>query len=91
MRYIRKPETVDAFQFGADAEVSAPSWFMKELEKEQIFINRVITDGATKVYGCTITTAYGKQRAKMVIILCVLRMAAFFRLRRTYSEHSMKG
>ena len=27
-------------------------------------INRVITDGATKVYGCTITTAYGKQRAK---------------------------
>lgn len=44
MRYIRKPETVDVFQFGADAEVSAPSWFMKELEKEQIFINRVITD-----------------------------------------------
>ena len=60
----KKAGKVDVFQFGADAEVSAPSWFMKELEKEQIFINRVITDGATKVYGCTITTAYGKQRAK---------------------------
>ena len=35
MRYIRKPETVDVFQFGADAEVSAPSWFMKELEKNR--------------------------------------------------------
>lgn len=64
MRYIRKPETVDVFQFGADAEVSAPDWFMKELEKERIFIDRAITDGAVRIYGCTITTVYGKQKAK---------------------------
>ena len=64
MQYKRKAEMVEAFQFGAAVEISAPDWFMKELEKERIFIDRAITDGAVRIYDCTITTVYGKQKAK---------------------------
>lgn len=64
MQYKRKAEMVEAFQFGAAVEISAPDWFMKELEKERIFIDRAVTDGAVRIYGCTITTVYGKQKAK---------------------------
>ena len=57
MQYKRKAEMVEAFQFGAAVEISAPDWFMKELEKERIFIDRAITDGAVRIYGCTIVRA----------------------------------
>ncbi|MDO4305730.1 MAG: hypothetical protein Q4C77_02770 [Eubacteriales bacterium] len=65
MKYQRKPAVVEAFRFGADSEVTAPEWFLKEVQKENVFIDRCITDGAARVYGCTIHSKYGKARAKV--------------------------
>lgn len=64
MRYKKKPEMVEAFQFGADCEITAPGWFAVAVQKEQISIDRVITDGAVRVYGCTIMTDIGRMKAK---------------------------
>lgn len=50
MKYKRKPAVVEAFRFDADAEITAPKWFMKEVEKEKIFIDRSILDGAVHIY-----------------------------------------
>lgn len=64
MRYRRKPEKVEAFQFGADCEITAPDWFAVAVQKEQVSIDRAITDGAVRIYGCTIMTDTGKMKAK---------------------------
>lgn len=65
MKYQRKPAIVEAFQFNSDAEVAAPEWFLREVQKEKIFIDRCITDGAVRVYGCTLHTRYGRVKAKV--------------------------
>lgn len=65
MKYKRKPAVVDAFRFDADVEMFAPGWFQKEIQKERIFIDRCITDGAVKVYGCTIYEKHGRTKAKI--------------------------
>lgn len=65
MKYKRKPAIVEAFRFDADAEITAPKWFMKEVEKEKIFIDRSILDGAVHIYGCTVYAKSGKMKAKV--------------------------
>lgn len=65
MKYKRKPAVVDAFRFDADSEIMAPGWFRKEMDKERIFIDRCITDGTVRVYGCTIHTKCGRVMAKV--------------------------
>lgn len=65
MKYQRKAAIVEAFQFNADAEVAAPEWFLREVQKEKIFIDRCITDGAVRVYGCTLHTESGRIKAKV--------------------------
>ena len=65
MKYKRKPAVVEAFRFDADAEITAPEWFMKEVEKEKIFIDRSILDGAAHIYGCTVYAKSGKMKAKV--------------------------
>lgn len=63
MKYQRKPAVVEAFRFSADVEVVAPDWFMKEIQKEKVIIDRSLVDGAVRVYGCTLHTRYGRARA----------------------------
>lgn len=65
MKYQRKPAIVEAFRFSADAEVAAPDWFLKEVQDEKVFIDRCITDGAVRVYGCTLHTRFGRVKAKV--------------------------
>lgn len=65
MKYKRKPAVVEAFQFNADAEITAPEWFMNGVAKEKIFIDRIILDGAVHIYGCTVYTKSGKMKAKV--------------------------
>lgn len=65
MKYKRKPAVVEAFRFDEDAEITAPAWFTKEVEKEKIFIDRSILDGAVHIYGCTVYTKSGKMKAKV--------------------------
>lgn len=65
MKYQRKPAVVEAFRFDTDSEVMAPEWFLKAVQKERIFIDRCIIDGAVRIYGCTIHTKSGRARAKV--------------------------
>ncbi|MDO4649967.1 MAG: hypothetical protein Q4B26_15110 [Eubacteriales bacterium] len=65
MQFRRKPVTVDAFRLDANVELNAPRWFIKEVEKEKIYIDRRIRDGAVHIYGCTIEAKSGRQKAKI--------------------------
>ena len=65
MKYKRKPAVVEAFRFDADAEMTAPEWFMKEVLEERVFIDRCIANGTVRVYGCTAYTKSGKMKAKI--------------------------
>ena len=65
MKYQRKPAVVEPFRFDADAEIMAPEWFMKEVDRENIFIDRCVRDGAIHVYGCTVYAKPGKMKAKI--------------------------
>lgn len=65
MRYKRKPAIVDAFLFTVDVDMVAPKWFQDDVQKDLIFIDRAITDGAVKVYGCTLYTPHGRIKAKI--------------------------
>ena len=65
MKYKRKSAIVDAFRFDQDVEITAPEWFMKEVENRKIFIDRCIQDGAVHVYGCTVYEKTGRMRAKI--------------------------
>jgi len=62
MRYTRNPETVEAFKFTEESEITAPDWFADAVKKEKIFIDRSLTDGAVHIYGCSI--AQGKNWIK---------------------------
>lgn len=65
MKYRQKPVVVEAFLLDEDVEITSPKWFQKEVQKERIFIDRVLRDGAAKIYGCTIQTHAGKIKAKI--------------------------
>lgn len=65
MKYKRKPAIVEAFRFDADSEMAAPEWFSREVQNERIFIDRCITDGVARVYGCSINTRYCREKAKV--------------------------
>lgn len=65
MKYIRKPEQIEAFVFATDAEILAPDWFSAAVNQEQIFIDRNLVDGAVHVYGCSIKSNTGWLRAKL--------------------------
>lgn len=65
MKYRAKPTIVEAFRFDTDAEVTAPLWFGAMVQEEAVYIDRVIEDGGTRVYGCTISTPQGRIRAKV--------------------------
>lgn len=65
MKYKRKSVAVEAFQFDADVDITAPEWFMEEVEKEKIFIDRSILDGAVHIYGCTVYAKSGKMKARV--------------------------
>lgn len=54
MKYTRKPETVEAFRFTNDSEVTGPDWFGDAVKREEIFIDRNLVDGAIRIYGCSI-------------------------------------
>lgn len=64
MLYRTKPDLVDAFVFGPDAEMNAPEWFSRMVKGETVYISRIIEDGAARIYGCTIITPAGKIHAK---------------------------
>lgn len=65
MFFIRKPERVEAFKFTDDVERTAPAWFDQLVQKEKIYIDRIMTDGSVRIYGCTIATSSGKAKAKI--------------------------
>ena len=61
--FKKKPVAVEVFIFNKDAEVMAPKWFLKAVQNEKIFIDRMLEDERSVVYGCTIHSQYGKLRA----------------------------
>lgn len=63
MWFKRKPVVVEVFLFSKDSEVTAPEWFLKAVQNEQVFIDRKLEDEHSVVYGCTIHSQYGKLRA----------------------------
>ncbi len=65
MEYRRKPNIVETFRMTRDAEVVGPAWFLLGIVKGTIDIDRCIRDGAVQVYGCTIATPAGRQKAKI--------------------------
>jgi len=65
VKYIRKLQTVLAVQITRDIDMIAPAWFIKELEKEKVVIDRAIVDGHETVYGCTVYFYGGRQRGKI--------------------------
>lgn len=65
MKYRRKPSVVEAFRFTADAEIDSPEWFAKAVQDDSVFIDRCITDGTMRVYGCTVYSRTGKLKAKV--------------------------
>ena len=65
MKKQRTAAVVGGFQFSAGAEVAVPEWFLRDVQKEKIFIDRCITDGAVRVYGCTLHTESGRVKAKV--------------------------
>lgn len=65
MKYKQKPVEVEAFQVTRDIEISAPSWFGKEVNEERAYIDKILDDGSMRVYGCTIQTPTGKAKAKI--------------------------
>lgn len=64
MKYRTKPDLVEAFRFDADVEMNAPAWFGQMVKDETIYIDRIIEDGAIRVYGCTIKTPAGRLQTK---------------------------
>jgi len=65
MKYKRKPVVVEAFRFTADVDMIAPKWFQDNVQNDLVFIDRAITDGAVKVYGCTLYASQGRMKAKI--------------------------
>lgn len=65
MKYIRKPEQIEAFVFTTDAEVLAPKWFGEAVDQEKIFIDKSLIDGTIHIYGCSIKSNTGWLRAKL--------------------------
>ena len=54
MKYKAIERPVDAVQITPDIDTSAPNWFAKKMNKQEIMIDRVWRDGTTAVIGCTI-------------------------------------
>lgn len=54
-----------AVQITRDIDIIAPKWFVKEMNKEKIAIDRAIKDGFEAIYGCTVYFYGGRQRAKL--------------------------
>lgn len=65
MRYKKKPVEVDAFRLTTDAEMIAPEWFTQAIIDEKISIDQSILDGHVHIYGCTIYSPKGRQKAKI--------------------------
>lgn len=65
MRYRKRPEMVEAFCLTDDPEREAPVWFTQAVIDERIWIDRSISDGHIKVYGCTIQTSVGRLQARL--------------------------
>lgn len=65
MRYRKRPEMVEAFLLTDDPEREAPVWFTQAVIDERIWIDRSISDGHIKVYGCTIQTSVGRLQARL--------------------------
>lgn len=65
MKYKQKPVIVEAFMLDEDVEITSPKWFQDNVQKELVFIDRVLRDGAVKIYGCTIHTLSGRIKAKI--------------------------
>ncbi len=64
MVYRCRHPDVDAFEFTEDAELTAPEWFINAVDREEIFIDRVIVDGSSHVYGCSIRSPTRRDRAQ---------------------------
>ena len=65
MRYRKRPEMVEAFRLTDDPDREAPLWFTQAVIDERIWIDRSISDGHIKVYGCTIQTPVGRLQARL--------------------------
>lgn len=65
MECRRKPNIVEVFRMIRQAEVLGPTWFLLAITKGTIDIDRCIQDGAVHVYGCTVSTPVGRQKAKI--------------------------
>jgi hypothetical protein len=65
MKYRKKPVVVDAFQLTDYVDMVAPDWFTEAVNKEDVFIDRSIVDGAARIYGCTVMTHEEQMRAKL--------------------------
>lgn len=65
MKYRKKPVEVEAFQMTKDVEALAPDWFLEAVDQEKVFIDRSIVDGSVQVYGCSIKTPEGWQKARI--------------------------
>lgn len=65
MKYRLISKIVEAFQLIRDVEVIAPAWFTQAVIDGQISFDRSIVDGAVHLYGCTVETSVGRQKAKI--------------------------
>lgn len=65
MLYRQKQIEIEAFRLTKDVDMNAPKWFMDAVDKDKIFIDRILVDGSTSVYGCSIENAGTWQKAKI--------------------------
>ena len=65
MRYRRKPAIVEAFKLDTNVDIVSPDWFQREIEKNRIYIDRCIVDGAVRIYGCSIYTKGMRAKARI--------------------------
>lgn len=65
MRCRKKAVEVEAFRLTDDPDREAPVWFTQAVIDERIWIDRSISDGHIKVYGCTIQTPVGRLQARL--------------------------
>lgn len=65
MLYRQKQIEIEAFRLTKEVDIQAPKWFMDAVDKDKIFIDRILVDGSISVYGCSIRNAGVWQKAKI--------------------------
>ena len=63
--YKTRSSFAEAFRFAADSDVTGPEWFGQMLQNDEAFIDRALTDGGSRVYGCSLYVDGAKLKARI--------------------------